>query len=768
MHPPDPDPAVAASIAELPLLISGMDCAACAGPIADALQAVPGVLTAEVSGSTSRATVRYDARRVIPSQLFDAVQAAGYGACADTLAQAKVQRRDESRKAMWRLFVASFCAMQVMMLATPAYVAPAGDLTPEFKRLLDMASALLTLPVLVFGALPWFAAATRALRRGRVVMELPVSLGIVVAFVASCVAAFEPDSWAGSDVYFDSLCMFIGVLLAARWWEMRARHRASEALEATLSATPDTAERERSDGGVETVALAQLRPGDVVRVPLGQAFPADGALLGTPTQADEALLTGESTPVPKAAGDAVIAGSVNLGVPARVRVHRVGADTRLAALQALVRGAMSQRPAAAALADAWAAPFLVAVLTLAVLGAWAWSFIDPSRAVWVAVAVLIVTCPCALSLAVPATLLAATRGLARQGVLVRRLEALAILARVDQVVFDKTGTLSRDALGLAGVRPSAAAAELGLADPHEALAAAAALAVWSGHPRSRILVDAARSDAQPRSGAQSLAAPLEWQGIEEVIGRGVQAHDAHGRRWRLGAHAWALDDAATGAGAPEVQPANQLVMSCNGRVVVQFEIEETPRRDAVAGVAALHDLGLATMLLSGDQPAATHALAQRVGIRHWQAGASAQDKLDAVAALQAQGRRVAMVGDGFNDAPVLARADVSIAMGQAALAAREQADLVLLSDRPADAALAVATARRTLGLVRQNMLWAATYNAACIPLALVGWLPPWAAGIGMALSSVLVVANAQRAASLPRRAGILPLNGALEWKASTC
>jgi Cu2+-exporting ATPase len=728
-------------VAELPLLIGGMDCAACALPIAEALRAVPGVVRAEVQADAHRASVVYDPAVAQPEHLFAAVRAAGYGAAPDTLAQARRQRRDENRMAMWRLFVAGFCAMQVMMLATPAYVAPPGDLAPEFKRLLDLASALLTLPVLLFGAGGWFRAAGRALRRGRIVMEVPVCLGLAVAFVASCAAAWQPGGWAGEHVYFDSIGMFVSVLLAARWWETRARHRAAETLEATLAARPDTAMRERADGSVETVALAQLAPGDVLRVPLGGAFAADGVLLEGRTQADEALLTGESAPVPKRVGDELVAGSLNVGEPVRMRVVRVGADTRLAGIEALVRGALTERPATAALADAWAAPFLVAVLALAGLGALAWSFIEPARAVWVAVSVLIVTCPCALSIAVPSTLLAATRGLARRGVLVRRIEALAVLARIDTVVFDKTGTLSRDALALTDVRLHDAAQPAGIADSTQALATASKLAAWSQHPRSRVLVEAARCAEV----MEAEAATAAWAQLHEEPGRGLSALDADGRQWRLGRRAWVLKtdaDAASAASGDDTA----LVLGCDGRTVASFVLHEALRPDAAAAVSALHAIEVRTRLLSGDRAAATQALAARVGIGSWRAEASAADKLDDVAAMQAAGRRLAMVGDGVNDAPVLARADVAIAMGHAALAAREHADLVLLAERPGGVPLAIAAARRTLRLVRQNMLWAATYNAACIPLALAGWLPPWAAGLGMALSSVLVVANAQRAA----------------------
>ncbi len=320
-------------------------------------------------------------------------------------------------------------------------------------------------------------------------MDVPVSLGVAITFIASTGATFSPDGVFGHEVYFDSLTMFVSFLLGSRYLELSARHRAAEALESSLARLPETAWRVLPDGSTEAVSLHRLQPGDLLRVPLGQAFPADGQVEQGHTRADEALLTGESAPVDKPQGAAVVAGSTNLGAPVLMRVQRVGGDTRLEAIVSMMRSAMAQRPAAAALADRWAPPFLWTVLVLAAGAAAVWSVIDPSRAVWVAVSVLIVTCPCALSLAAPATLVAAARGLARRGVLLQRLDALERLARVQQVFFDKTGTLTEDRLQLAQVQLTDAGQAM-LGDVARARAAAAALAAWSSHPLSRAVVEA--------------------------------------------------------------------------------------------------------------------------------------------------------------------------------------------------------------------------------------------------------------------------------------
>jgi Cu2+-exporting ATPase len=719
---------------ESSLQLGGLWCAACAGTIEQALAAVDGVEAVSVSAASQRASVRWDPQRTRPSALIQAVRQAGYDAAPDAAAESRELRRAEHRKALWRLFVASFCAMQVMMFATPSYVAGPGELADDMRQLLNWGSWVLSIPVVWFSAGPFFAGAWRAFTHRRIGMDVPVALGVLVTFVASTGATFDPQGVFGHEVYFDSLTMFVSFLLAGRFFEMRSRHRAAEALEAAMSGMPQTAQRLGDDGRWQEVSVRRLRSGDRLRVALGQAFPADGELVAGATRADESLLTGESVPVPKPERAEVLAGSVNVGAPVEMTVLRVGQDTRFEAIVSMMRSAASQRPAMARLADRWASPFLWVVLLLAAGAAAAWSVIDPSRVVWVAVSVLIVTCPCALSLAAPATMVAAAGGLARRGVLLQRLDAVEALAGVQHVFFDKTGTLTED-------RPRVAAVELfdlaALADEAAALKLAGSLASWSGHPLSKALSAAAGTEDQA----------MIWRGVEELAGQGLRGIDAMGAEWRLGSAAWVDAGAAGPAGGPASSPSVWLVRQ--GRVAARFDFEETLRDGAAEAVAALRADGVRVTLLSGDAPARALALAERLGADRAIGGASPQTKLEALAAAQRGGARVAMVGDGINDAPVLAQADVSLAMGQGALVSRAQADGVVVSNRPLDVVLARAAAKRAIRIVHQNIAWAAAYNAACIPLALVGWLPPWAAGLGMALSSLLVIGNATRAARAP-------------------
>lgn len=722
------------------VVLDGMHCAACALTIEDALKSVPGVLQADVSAATRRARVVWQPGRVLPSQWMAAVRSAGYRAVPAMDAFVRGQRLVESRRALWRWLVAGFCMMQVMMYAWPAYVAQPGDLSQEMETLLRWASWVISLPVVFFACGPFFTSALRDVRQRQVSMDLPVALGMGITFVVSTAGTFDPNGIFGREVYFDSLTMFVFFLLTGRWLELRLRDRTAGALEAVLNRLPDSVERLGADGAFTRVAVRRLVVGDTVRVLPGEAFPADGTILKGSTQADEALLTGESTPVHKPEGSVVTAGSYNLQSSVEVRVECVGAQTRFAQIVALMESAGLQKPRLAQLADRIAKPFLVAVLLAAFAAAAWWWPKDPGHALMVAVAVLIVTCPCALSLATPVAMLTAAGTLARQGVLVRNLQGLEALAQIDTVVFDKTGTLTRDAMALHTVR----LAGDGL-DRASALSLAAALARQSLHPASRALVEAAGADD-----ARWLVSNLEEQA---GLGLSADVQDRSGqcppRRVRLGSavHAGVTEFAEDADGAALwVVLAEERGQSGHAQTVemARFGLVEDLRAEAATVVRALADAGLGVQMLSGDRPEAVQRVAAQAGITEARGACTPQDKLQALQSLQAQGHHVAMVGDGLNDGPVMAGAHVSFAFGRAVPLARSRADFVVLRDSLTQVPQAVLLARKTLQIVRQNLWWAAGYNALCVPLAVVGWMPAWLAGLGMALSSLLVVLNAAR------------------------
>lgn len=711
------------------LLIEGMHCAACALTIEDALLRVPGVVKAEVSAGSHRARVVWSSDAVKPSGWMQAVQKAGYRAVPANDAFARERRKIESRKALWRLMVAGLCMMQVMMYAYPAYMAAPGDLTAEMEELLRWASWVLTLPVILFSCGPFFSNALRDIVNRRVSMDLPVALGMLITFVVSSAGTFDPQGIFGREVYFDSLTMFVFFLLSGRWLELRLRDRTAGALEALMNRLPDSVARQLADGTYERVPVRRLLPGDVIRVLPGEAFPADGVVLQGDTMVDEALLTGESRPVSRGVGGTVIAGSHNLSTVIQVRVDRVGGETRFAQIVALMESASTTKPPIARLADRIAKPFLIAVLLAAGLACAFWWSRDPGHALMVAVAVLIVTCPCALSLATPAAMLAAAGALARSGVLVRRLEAFEALATVDTVMFDKTGTLTRDALVLSSTQVREGVSV------EQALTMAAALAQHSLHPVSKALVAAA-------GGVGDLH---QWKAdaVAEVVGQGVS-----GRVWLNGTEVSCADlrlGSADFCGINMSRPESPhaCLIDQHGWLAT-FELHEDVRPDAQPTVSALQQAGVAVHLLSGDGVVAAARVAVQVGVKEFRGDCAPQDKLDFLQNSQHSGHKVAVVGDGLNDGPVLAGAHVSFAFGQAVPLAQAQADFVVLGDKLDVIAKTWFLARRTMLIVRQNLWWAAIYNAVCVPLAVVGWLPAWLAGLGMALSSLLVVLNALR------------------------
>ena len=714
------------------LLVQGMYCAACADTVESALQRQPGVRQVQVHAATRRLTIDWEPAHTRMSVLAERVGQTGYRLLPLHEALSISERIAQTRQALWRLFLAGFCMMQVMMYAWPAYVAGPGEMPPDINQLLRWASWVISLPVVFWASGPFFSQAWRDLKLGRIGMDTPVSVGIAVTFAVSTAATFDPTGPWGAEVWFDSLTMFVFFLLGGRYLEFKARDRTAGALDSLMNRLPEVCERLKPDGQYEAVSVRRLQVGDQVRIHAGQAFPADGELLSDSATVDEALLTGESRPLTRQRGDELIAGSYNLAGSVELRVDRVGKDTRFAQIVGLMEKASTDKPRLALLADRIASPFLVLVMLAAAGAAWYWWQIDRQQALAVAVAVLIVTCPCALALATPAAMLASAGNLARAGILVRRLQAFEAMAEVDMVVFDKTGTLTEDRLNLHAVhvRPDAAA--------DVALQRAAFLGARSLHPLSRALVQA----------ADGVALDLPEPHWQEHAGQGVEARWPDGRVWRLGSAGFVGVSAQEQGALPDSEHARVWLADEQGWLA-RFDLREQLRDDAHATVQRLQAWGLRTVMLSGDRLQAAQQVADQLGIAEVHALTTPQDKLARMAEWQAQGLKVAMVGDGLNDGPVLALAHTSFALGKAAGLTQAQADVVLQSGRLSDVTLSLQQARDTLRVVRQNLLWAAVYNVVSVPLAVLGFMPPWLAGLGMAGSSLLVIGNALR---LSRRA----------------
>jgi Cu2+-exporting ATPase len=713
---------------ETRLVIEGMRCAACAINIEKTLKAVPGVLSADVNATSGRARLVWSADVTKPSDWMRAVSKAGYRALPATDAFIQDDRRKNQRLMLWRLLVAGFCMMQVMMYAMPSYYASPGEMTVDALNLMRWASWILTLPVLLFSCGPFFSSALNDLKQHQISMDMPVTLGILITFLVSTAATFEPSGWWGSEVYFDSLTMFVFFLLTGRWIELRMRDSTAGALDALMRRLPSSVERLKIDGGFERVAVRNLNIGDVVRVLPGEAFPADGTIILGTTNADEALLTGESRPVSKIAGSEAIAGSHNLTTSVQVRIDKIGQSTRYAQIVALMERVAVDKPRLALLADRIARPFLLAVLLAAIVTAVVLWHTDHSRALMAAVAVLIVTCPCALSLATPAAMLTMSGALARSGVLVRRMQALEALTTIDTIVFDKTGTLTENRMTIGKIATDASLSEI------EALQIAALIAQNSLHPVSRALVEASKRHSMAKVNPDVV-------NVQEISGSGLTANSVYGNLKLGSAQFCDLDSAHTRQPNDDI---SRVHLASEHGWLASFEIIEAIKLDAISAIRTLQENNIKVEVLSGDRAESVQRIAAMVGIHSSFGNCTPQDKLAHIQALQQKGHQVAMVGDGLNDGPVLASAHVSIAMGQAVPLAQAQSDFVVMGGQLAMVPHLITQAKRTMRIVKQNLIWAVAYNAVCVPLAVIGLLPAWLAGLGMALSSLLVILNAAR------------------------
>ena len=715
---------------EAALILEGITCSACIWLNEQHVAHQPGVTAVDINYATRRARVRWDERRIKLSDILAAIQAIGYRAYPYDAARSEQISQRERRSALWRLFVAGFGMMQVMMYAFPAYIAADGEITADIEAMMRWASLILTAPVVLYSAAPFFSHAFRDVRLRRLGMDVPVALGIGAAFIASCWATVTRQG----EVYFDSVTMFVFFLLCGRYVEMLARQKAVRGVEELGKALPAFAERLAGwpAGESERVPVSQLQPGDAIRVKPGETVPADGVVIDGESEANEALLTGESRPVPKRPGAEITGGTINVSSPLCLRVSRTGEHTRLAAIRQLMERASAEKPRVVQQADRVAAYFIVALLVLACVTAGWWYWHDPDRALWVFVSVLVVSCPCALSLATPVALTVATDALARMGVLVTRGHAIEALARAEHFVFDKTGTLTYGEMRLETLHC------LGDASPASVLGLAAALEQGSEHAIARAL--------RLRAVEEGVAFQA-FRAVTATTGQGV-AGELDGQQYRIGRPAFAAGLAGTPV--PEVlQQAEQsggtvIALASSAGWLGGFVLSDGLREDCEATFDILRGQGLELSIFSGDTPSTVEAMGRRLGVSHALGGMTPEGKHAGLRQLQQGDTVIAMVGDGVNDAPVLAQAQVSVAMGGGTDLARNQADIVLLSTRLGALADGLALSRRALTIIRQNLWWSFVYNFTAVPLAMSGLVTPWMAGIGMSASSLFVVLNALR------------------------
>jgi len=697
--------------------IEGMHCANCASSVERALRGLDGIHSISVNAATGKARVDWDPAKLTLRPIFAAIRKLGFRPVPLAGEAAETAAMQERRSALKRIGVAGLGMMQTMMFVYALYASGNHGIDPTIAKYLRIAGMFLTTPVLLYSGMPFYQAAVHDLKRRRVGMDVPVAVALTVAFTAS---VYHTLLGTG-EVYYDSVTMFIFLLSLGRFAEMSVRQRSLSASEALARTVPAEAVRILPGGATERVPLAHIVPGDRLRVAKGAAIPVDGQLISNTALLDESLITGESEPVARRTGEPVAGGAINSGNAIEIVCEKPAGRSTLAGIIELLQLASSEKPRTVALADRVASWFSLVTLVLALAVAVFWSVVDPQRAMTATLAVLVVTCPCALSLAIPATFAAATSYLARQGLLVVKPDAIERLSRIDSVMLDKTGTLTEGA-------PVATVTSATGITAERALAIAAALERGSDHPLARALLPFANPN-------------ITAVDFHEHPGSGIEGI-VQSQRWRLGTREFVSGDA-------ESEPEPLLYLGSPEGGAATLSIRDSIVAQAVNSVRGLRQQGLNIVIASGDTPEAVRSVATALGIQDHHARMTPQNKLDFIEQQQKNGHSVLMVGDGINDAPVLAAATVSCAMTQGAAIAQATADLLLLNGSLKALAVGVEVARRARRVVRQNLAWALVYNLVSVPLAAAGLMAPWIAALGMSISSLAVVTNAARLARSP-------------------
>ncbi len=703
---------------ELLLQVEGIRCAACAWLIRSQLEARNGIDRVQVDVATGFVGITWCPTEISLSRMAAILSGVGYRPHLPLAGAEAMGRQEERRNALKRLGVAGLGMMQVMMYAVGLYAGDALGISEGSERFLQWISLIVTTPVLIYSGSIFYSSAWRSLRNRRVGMDVPVALAISAAFIMSCINFLS----GSGHVYFDSVVMFIFFLSLGRYAELVIRHRNLQTGLALARLLPEWADLIK-DGETERVPATDLRKTDLVRVRAGQTFPADGRIVKGQTEANEALLTGESRPVSKQVGDRVIAGSINRLQTVEVEVTEDPDNSTVSVMGRMLLKSQTIRSRYAQLSERYAGWFVAVVLVIAGLTAAWWLVHDHSMLFPATLAVLVISCPCALSLATPAAIASSSRALLEQGVLLTRGVALEIIGSVDTVVFDKTGTLTTGSPTVVDTVINPARSEF---DRQRARHIAAALEMDSSHPIARAF-----------SGiAVNRATVSDLQNFDN----GVQGRVADAT-YRLGNAAFSnINEVELNAGLGRVW------LSDDEGWIAYFDLDDGLREAAAATIEALRGRGLELIILSGDHPSAVESVATRTGIKAWYAEQSPKMKMEFLKGLQRGGKTVLMVGDGINDAPVLAVANTSMTVSGASELANSAADFILTDKSMIYVDNVFRSGERTRGIIRQNLLWALGYNLLAVPFAAAGLIVPWMAALGMSLSSLLVVLNSGRLA----------------------
>ena len=714
------------SIREASLILEGIVCAACVWLNEKHINQLEGVVNFRVNYTTHRAHLSWDNQRIALSDILQAITMIGYQAHPFDASRLENVQKKEKATALRRIAIAGVGMMQVMMLAIALYIGASSDMQATTETFLRWISLLLTTPVVLFASSSFFIAAWRDLRRKHLGMDVPVSIAILSAYLASCWATMTGTG----EVYFDSVNMFTFFLLVGRYLEMSARHQAGKVAEELIRLLPDSATRINPQGEQETIVVSELALGDILLIKAGEIIPADGIVTTGQSSVNEALLTGESLPVDKMKGDKLIGGTVNSDSPLQMKVKTLGENTVLSAIVRLLDQAQAEKPQLQHIADKISAWFVLVMLVIAAMVFSFWSLqLSTTEAFWITLSVLVVTCPCALSLAMPVALTAVTGHLTEKGILTTRGHALETLAAVNHVVFDKTGTLTEGKLAVTQVQIAEEASKAWCQN------LAASFEAQSEHPVAKAI-------------HQLPHQLLTIDELQSMAGKGLEGW-FEGKQYRIGTLVFVQEWFTQTLLLPKQWQCNNrqesLVYLVNREGwLACFALEDTLRAEAVAVVAELHKQGIKITLLSGDNDTVVRIIAKALQINNVISELLPKDKLNELVKIQQTGDIVLMVGDGVNDAPVLAKADVSIAMGQGAQLAQASADMVLLSENLSRLPESLLMAHKMMRIIKQNFIWAIGYNLLAVPLAASGLIAPWMAAIGMSASSLVVVLNALR------------------------
>lgn len=735
----------AENILEVSLILEGITCAACVWLNETHLNSLDGIISANINYSNRRARVRWDNSKIQLSDILESISRIGYLAHPYDPEQHQRILEKERKQQIKRLGLSGVLGMQVMIFAVAMYTGDWWGIEESFKQSFRWISLALTLPILLFASNVFFKAAYRDIVNKRIGMDVPISLGIAIAFSASVMNTIN----GVGEVYFDSVAMFTFFLLSARFFEMGTRKQTSEATEALLNLRPAIATRlidyHRKKSSTledqESTSVTELNIGDYLLVRPGEVIPADGQIIQGISGINESLITGESLPVTKQVDDPVIGGSTNTENPLIIRVSKLGKDSVLSSIQQLIDEAQHTKPAIAKLADKIASWFVSILLTISAIVAYYWYTIDASVWLEITIATLVVSCPCALSLATPAAITAASGQLAKIGLLPKRAHALETLARASDFVFDKTGTLTTGKIELEAIILEDISENIledasdgnTTYDKASVLNIAASLEANSEHPIAKALLNANQ---------QSL---LAIQGLSHTTGQGIQGSIGT-TRWFIGNDSFIQQHSANPCNNTDADTSDvsKIYLANEQQCVAVFILSDSIRQEAKSLIENLNKANKETHLMSGDRIESTRSISHQLGIKHFLGNLKPEDKLKNVNALQQQGAIVVMTGDGVNDAPVLAGANLSIAMGKGTQLAAATADMILISNNIEHIFHGYQIAIKTLRIIKQNLSWALLYNVLAIPAAATGHVEPWLAAIGMSASSLVVVLNAMR------------------------